>query len=508
MAYAEQDYIDGWQVYSDWIDDLRDGSDLISSYDEDSTFKEKLLGCKSNLERFEFLWNNEAIVKEVRRAYQSDKSQIKDLQSSRAPKSIGESKKLRELGNKLFKEGDYHQACTHYTQAVRFAPFPTEDDPDTLAIALANRSAALFALNRYRLCLMDLNMAISFGYPEANLYKLHIRKIKCLHILSIWDNCGEELKFKLTQMMNDRNTKDFLKTEISNMFEFVKNTPPDQVEKDDSDLEEEIPDKLCNTNKLFPTASDCVELGYEDDSGRCVLLTKDVGFGRLLIAEEPFVSNLAPSRHTTYCYKCHTKLHNCGLCCSKCTQVFYCSRECFNHDQTRHSYECGTFLDFQHLLGVAYLVPHIMYKIDFNAKTLPFHKKKGVINKPFDEVAEIKACEWPDLYFRPDYTAIVSLLDHAEDYDYDSMMGYVLTAIYLTIAFKDYYPEKFSADEESTTFLGSVILRHLLQLQTNLISVLDQDMANLAFVGSSLEGMKERPIGVALYPTICMMNHS
>jgi hypothetical protein len=516
MAHEEQYYIDGWQTYSCWIDDLRDKSEIFLAYDDDANFKSKLLSFKTNLERFEFFWNNLELKDEVAKLYSQDsKRLVANRQDFNSSKSQSKSKQMRDLGNKSFKDGNYREALKHYTQAVRFAPYPEPDTSTaydtTLALALANRSAALYSLTRYRLCLLDIDLATKYGYPEANMFKLLIRKVKCLHILSVWANDVEHIKGQLRDMMSKTETPEYIKTEISNMFEFLEQTQPEVMEKDESDVEDETTIKISNVSKSLPQAADCVEMSCDTDKGRYLLTNKDVSFGRLLIAEDPFVCNLAPSLRDKHCYNCFGCLHNCGLACETCTQVSYCSIECLEDNKNIHAYECGGLLDLQHELGVVYLVAHIMFKIKFNLTSIPVHTRKNLEMKSLDEVLQISHTNWPDLVYKNDYAAILSLMDHAQDYDYDEMMGYLITAAYLLTAFIDLYSKKHPdslVDKKAQLVTGSVILRHVMQLQTNLISILKQNLQNVVTVGHTIGDMEEKPIGIGLYPTISLLNHS
>lgn len=68
-----------------------------------------------------------------------------------AGKSNPQSKKLRELGNKMFERGTegFYRALELYNEAICWAePYNCED----LAIAYANRSAVYFEWKEYQLC--------------------------------------------------------------------------------------------------------------------------------------------------------------------------------------------------------------------------------------------------------------------------------------------------------------------------------------------------------------------
>lgn len=56
----------------------------------------------------------------------------------------------------------------------------TETGEPQLAMAFANRSAALFHLAEYARSLVDIDQALSSGYPTELRYKLAERQAKCL----------------------------------------------------------------------------------------------------------------------------------------------------------------------------------------------------------------------------------------------------------------------------------------------------------------------------------------
>lgn len=61
-------------------------------------------------------------------------------------KSKDESIEFRRLGNEGFKRHDDRRSLSYYTDAVRFAPYESEEH----ALALANRSAVLYHLKKYK----------------------------------------------------------------------------------------------------------------------------------------------------------------------------------------------------------------------------------------------------------------------------------------------------------------------------------------------------------------------
>lgn len=87
-----------------------------------------------------------------------------------------ESRVIRERANKKFKNKDYVSAFCEYNKSVMTAKIDSQD----YALALANRSAALFYLEEYDNCICDIQRALASKYPKELTYKLYEREVKCL----------------------------------------------------------------------------------------------------------------------------------------------------------------------------------------------------------------------------------------------------------------------------------------------------------------------------------------
>ncbi|ESO01267.1 hypothetical protein HELRODRAFT_122600, partial [Helobdella robusta] len=79
-----------------------------------------------------------------------------------------------------------------------------------LAVAIANRSAALFHLKRYNESLIDIDLSLSKGYPQHLLFKLYERKGDCLKILA--SSC--KVSFREDMGRHIRAVRDIMPGEI------------------------------------------------------------------------------------------------------------------------------------------------------------------------------------------------------------------------------------------------------------------------------------------------------
>lgn len=94
-------------------------------------------------------------------------------------KSSARALRLKNLGNDRFGRGAFVEALKLYTKSAATAPVGSPE----LAVAFANRSAALYKLDRFEACLVDINRALNENYPETSKQKLYDRKKKCCSIL-------------------------------------------------------------------------------------------------------------------------------------------------------------------------------------------------------------------------------------------------------------------------------------------------------------------------------------
>src|ERR1700712_5582253 len=71
-----------------------------------------------------------------------------------------------------------HSRIPFSLQASIYAPID-DLDSEEFALSVANRSAAFFHLKKYRECLHDIDLAISYRYPAKSRIKLIARKASC-----------------------------------------------------------------------------------------------------------------------------------------------------------------------------------------------------------------------------------------------------------------------------------------------------------------------------------------
>lgn len=518
MAHDEQQVTDGWQIFADFSDTIRDlvlDAELDANPElDESHYIEQFGLLKSKKEQFQCIWYDQICRSTIEKLL---KTFLPRHQMTEYLKSPQKSKRYRTKGNNYFRISNFQEALHEYSKAVILAPYPTSeaqndaqmDTMDCLALALNNRSATLFSMNRYTHCLGDIELSIKYGYPKSNLYKLLIRKVKCLHLLSLWTNDFEDIKKSLATTMRNSKVGSVARSEIEKMFKFLEEPIVDTNNDADHDTIDGKSYKIAHHSKLLPKASDFLEMAYTPESGRHLIASKQTQFGQPLIVEEPFATYLAPCYILNYCYNCFKKLYGLGIGCRKCNQVIYCSEECrdTNWDLV-HYLECIELLPLQAQIGIAYIALHIIsvprletiIRDNEKAETTPESTHKNLSFKLED------LCLWPDERFPGDYRSLSSLLDHHSDHEANDVFVYALTAALLVEALaQSSVCKPLLIEEKKQLILGEILMTHLMQLSTNAIAVLDQQFNELSTEASNI---KENPIGIAIYVTTSLLNHS
>lgn len=92
-------------------------------------------------------------------------------------KDINKANSYKKLGNTEFQKERWLNALKFYNLSYLFMPNDCEKD---ISIILANRSAALYHLEKFDLALKDIERSITVGYPSDMQYKVKERKARCL----------------------------------------------------------------------------------------------------------------------------------------------------------------------------------------------------------------------------------------------------------------------------------------------------------------------------------------
>lgn len=208
------------------------------------------------------------------------------------------SAKYRDIGNGFFRLKRDYKAIHNYNLAVNYA-----ETPKLLSLAFANRSAALFSLDKYKECLVDIERALASGYDDDLKPKLVKRKSAC-----------EEAAARETE------------------------TPPEFDFEQARRRMFSLPRK---GSKSVPCASTALEIAHVPSMGRCVVAAEDISPGQVLVVEDPYLTLLLEPYFLERCYSC-CKLNDAMIPCELCHYVMFCDESCRAKSwNSTHKFECS-----------------------------------------------------------------------------------------------------------------------------------------------------------------------
>ncbi|KAM8818238.1 SET and MYND domain-containing protein 4 isoform 1-T1 [Rhynchonycteris naso] len=466
----------------------------------------------------------------------------------------------REEGNKKFQEKDYMGATLLYSKGISHSRPNSED----ISLCYANRSAALFHLGQYETCLKDILRAQMHGYPERLQPKMMLRKAECLVTLGRLQEAS--------QVISDLESNMAVKQTLApSQFHILQGTLCRLKMKvqGKENLTESSPSILTNAfeemnlreeNEQISSASSSVGLCTDPLKGRCLIATKDILPGELLVKEDAFVSVLNPgempplhygldSKWDTrvaigdlYCHQClkHTLA---TVPCDRCSYAKYCSLECMQQAWERyHSIECS--------LGGLLLALGVFCHIALRSTLLARFEDAGqVIRKLCDEISNkdislpksenllqtssydlggeiekngktienpIPGCDINGKY-KNNYNAVFNLLPHTKNHTPEhkflcalsvSALCRQLEAARLQTSLKSSQPEAAAGPAmcQELHVWGVAMLRHMLQLQCNAqaITAIQQTGSKENIITDS----RQVRLATGIFPVVSLLNHS
>ncbi|XP_029467036.1 SET and MYND domain-containing protein 4 isoform X2 [Rhinatrema bivittatum] len=465
----------------------------------------------------------------------------------------------RQEGNRRFHGKEYTHAAVLYSKALSHATSGSEE----VAVCLANRSAALFHLGQFQMCLEDIGRAQESGYPERLVHKVLLRKAECLLQLQRPQEAAQllgELEEKLTsQDILPTNRCQSVLTQIRD----VKARVPEHwrstvTSSDPSDPLQDL--GLCNQNRRISSASSAVSLRLTSTKGRHLVAVEDINPGQTLVKEEAFVSILIPGERLLPTYSVErgwsTELGNaqqhCHLClvqvfapipCQRCSYAIYCSYSC--RDQAWRDYhgaECmlgsvlltlGVFANLAlrtalvaGFAQVSRLVQEHHGHLKKTTRKNLFHTGE-TLHSSAEHTEEIEGhipgCDADGIY-RSSYQAIFNLQPHSEHHipEHRFLCGFSAAAICrklqeagleATVLEQKAPAEQCKVETGMTDewspelrILGVAMLRHMLQLQCNAQGI---SIMRAAGIGcGAVENKEQVRVASALFPVLSLMNHS
>ncbi|ODN05092.1 SET and MYND domain-containing protein 4 [Orchesella cincta] len=401
-------------------------------------------------------------------------------------KSLELSARLREKGNQLYQQRNGEAALRAYSLAIAFAPNATEE----LCMAYANRSAVLREMGKARESLEDVERVLKQGSvcPGNLKDKLLERKGKCEAMLKEVDVTASE------------------------------------------------PDSTSSVEKLFQlqtpgskvaNAESFVEIRYNKQKGRHLIVTDEVPAGTVLLVDKPFVSvlNKLLVWETEHCHNCSKYMLN-GIPCLKCSFAMFCSEACHQtacNNNGIHRYE-HSYLPILHALQCSHAViqslriialvgPTALYKL--------FKSQDPLYFNPKHEIDDVNGYDKGGVYDGKTYLPVYHLISHVQhsaSLERDFQTGWMnpLRALFLKELLKRYssfFSDLTSKEDMSQfeDFIAALILQHLENIKFNAISLsklMSVPNTDPQETTQQQQQLKSVAFAAAVYPLISLCNHS
>ncbi|CAH1779756.1 unnamed protein product [Owenia fusiformis] len=412
------------------------------------------------------------------------------------------AEEARVKGNKFFGKREYDSALRKYTDSVLFAP--VEENNNQLALALANRSAALYHLGRLKECLTDCEAAFKHGYPGDMHYKLHDRMGKCYTRLENREqstNCFKRAKSTLNDAHLDNKKHQTWTEDIERQLKKCDHMPLD-TPKDKNDTADSTSELTYGKNPRYSRASSAVDIRYTPGRGRFAVANRDIEIGDTLIAELPFASVMLPDFLATHCYCCYKRI-KLAYPCRQCSGVRYCSEECSEKSwNSGHKFECKfTDLIIDSGVIVPGLLPLRLVTCMGLKKLLAF---RDTLSEQGEDSGVNAGCNKDGDYLN-NYWAVYNMVTNTELREPKELIQLSMVAVFmLQILQKSgfFVQDGISCAGEDIAYVGGLILRHMQQALCNAHEIcemlLEDDFRHSKFL----------TLGIGMYVTSSLLNHS
>ena len=454
---------------------------------------------KSDLDRVLFIRNLEGI---------SDIFDIGNI--PKVTKSSATAQHLRNEGNKFFKNGQYEEALSLYNDSVAYSLNPAEDTSgkNYQSLAFSNRSAALFYLKEYEICLIDIDNAIQAGYAADLQYKLYDRKGKCHHALNSTANA--KLAFETAKSLLDKAKLDNKKKETF-LKEFQKNIDEcsdlncKNNSEDAKKQEKVLPKVAAGANATYTSLTSVCKVAYTPNQGRFLVADRDIKPGEVILVEKPYASILLPEQYSNHCHHCFKRCLA-PLVCRHCPIARYCSPTCRDRSwDTYHKHECDS-LDIIHRSGVGKFGHLALRTVTVSGLQFLLEHRKNMSNEEMVRNKECEGCGEDDRYIAEDYNTIYHLVTHDTDRPVHDLFRRSAMAVFLTKCLEraSFFAGIDTEDKEDVlVFVGGLLLSHLQLLPCNA-----HEIAELELDKSSVASSVPTEIGAGIYATLSLFNHS
>ncbi|NWH68533.1 SMYD4 protein, partial [Geococcyx californianus] len=431
-----------------------------------------------------------------------------------------------------------------------------------LSVCFANRSAALFHLGYFEVCLEDIARAESHGYPDRLLPKVLLRKAECLLCLERLQDAAATLsvvedKIAADGILTSPTHKALLK-KISQLKNKIreKESCPERAQEPCGEIQRQS--EIWEENDSISGASSSLSLKFDAERGRHLVASQDILPGQNLLKEEAFVSVLCPGESLLldsdetawdtqvtnadlYCHRCLRQLLA-SVPCRGCSYAKYCSQNCADVAWKQyHRMECSLgalLLTLGVFCHVALRTVLLAGFAEVNRLVEWSHGGDKDLHNPearckhLSEARDTRAgsrdipgCNDSGQY-QSSYQAVFNLLPHTEKHSPQHKFLCVLSVVAICKQLQEADLEAAVLNQESSEkrskqkacertsgelspelmIMAEAMLRHVLQLQCNAqaITVMQESESG----DGAVVNKKPVRLATAFFPVLSLLNHS
>lgn len=346
-------------------------------------------------------------------------------------------------------------------------------------------------MNQYDKALFSIEYLLSIGlYPEDLIYKIWLRKAKCLEKTTVDTDevisSYNKAKIHLEETKMNQNEKSKKISEIEDALKKLENN-----NKNENPSITKNKRTNCNAFK-----QNLISLKQTKDLGRFATASTDIEVGTAILVDEPYSYCVAPTNLLNNCQFCLIST-NCFIACENCNTVIFCSRDCKTKSAAFHQHEC-TILGTLSSTGISLnclLAMRMVTQKSIEFFTNDIEQYEFIVKQKYE-------CN--------DYSVIKNLCNHNDKrpqgqfVHYSCMVIFILRFLKLTGYFKNnLHLDKTLTSEE--LIIGLNLLNYILLLEYNAHEISE--------VAPSIESDKIKTgttkiIGGGIYPNLVFFNHS
>ncbi len=427
-------------------------------------------------------------------------------------KSIVKAKQCRVEGNKWFQKKDYFRALAQYSESVLQSPAldvaDNQDEP-ALALALANRSATLLNIKKYRQSIIDIQLAMQYGYPEDLSYKLYDRKGKCYQgmfdtaqAVQAFRKAGELLKVAKLDDTGKQLWEKSLKKQIQQVETKHAQSLLDTLDTA-CNLSYPVPDISGSLNDKYPCASSAFEVCYNPVlGGRNMKAANDINVGDVLLVENPYSAVLLHKLFGSHCQNCLVQVAV-PYPCHHCSTVVYCSSVCQKAAwKSFHHIECSimNWCSKEWIGRIGYLA----------LRTAIITGRDTIMNTFSSDIMDDKESNQnaglnKEGVYANDIHSVYHLVGHSSKRNSEMKLQFVTMTMLLLKLLQQggFWGDKNrSVDSYEINVVGSALIHLMEVIQCNAFSIVEMKAAD------DFRLCKPEDTGLGLYLTSALMNHS